>query len=61
MDFVIDNYLSNDNYDEIAIPPSFIYDDNRYYSKLYVFLKVIGIVTYTATLTSVIVPTFILL
>jgi hypothetical protein len=58
MDFVIDNYLSNDNYDEIAIPPSFIYDDNRYYSKLYIFLKLLGLITYASTLLTCYNPDF---
>lgn len=52
MDIAVDLYGRNENSRRgRVLPTSFIYDDNRYYSKLYVFLKVIGIVTYTATLT----------
>ncbi len=52
MDFAIDFYFENNNYDEIVIPPGFIYDDYRFFSKIYVFLKLLGLTTYTTTLIS---------
>ena len=51
MDVAIDFYFGNNNSDERVIPPGFIYEDYRFFSKLYVFLKLVGLTTYLATLT----------
>jgi hypothetical protein len=51
MDFAIDFYFGNNNSDERVIPPGFIYEDYRFFSKLYVFLKLIGLTMYITTLT----------
>ena len=52
MDFAVDFYFGNSNSDERYIAPGFIYDDYRFFSKLYVFLKLLGLTTYTTTLIS---------
>ena len=51
MDFAIDFYFGNNNSNEIVMPPRFVYDDYRFFSKMYVFLKLLGLTTYTTTLT----------
>jgi hypothetical protein len=52
MDFAIDFYFGNNNSNDIVMPPGFIYDDYRFFSKMYVFLKLVGLTTYTTTLIS---------
>ena len=44
MDYAFDFYFNGVN-------EQFVYDDHRYFSKLYVFLKSLGLVLYTTTLT----------
>jgi hypothetical protein len=51
MDVAIDFYFGNNNSDERVIPPGFIYEDYRFFSKTYVFLKLVGLTIYLATLT----------
>lgn len=41
---------------ETNVGPQFIYDDRRFFSKIYVLLKSIGLVVYTTTLTMCAVP-----
>jgi hypothetical protein len=53
MDYAVD--ILNRNV-EINIGPQFIYDDRRFFSKIYVLLKSIGLVVYTTTLTMCAVP-----
>lgn len=58
MDYAIELYSHGDiSYD---IPPRslFIYDDNRFFSKLYVTFKFIGLVVYSTTLTTCERPDF---
>lgn len=50
MDYVIDIYQERNESNGIVEYPSFIYDDSRFYSKLYVFLKLLGLIIYTLTL-----------
>lgn len=52
MDYAFDFYLN------VGTNEEFIYDDHRYFSKLYVFLKLIGFITYTITLSSCENPEF---
>jgi len=48
MDYTLDFYSRRD----VSVTfPNFIYDDSRFCSKLYVFLKTIGLALYTTTLT----------
>lgn len=52
MDYAFDYYFEQ-NYSNPNIQISyFIYDDRRFFSKLYVLLKIIGIIFYTITLSS---------
>jgi hypothetical protein len=52
MEFAFDFYLVNEYSDAgIVLPSSFVYDESRYCSKLYVFLKLMGLTTYITTLT----------
>ena len=44
MEFAFDFYLVNEYSDTgIVLPSSFVYDERRYCSKLYVFLKLINL------------------
>jgi uncharacterized membrane protein len=59
MEFAFDFYLVNEYSDAgIILPQSFIYDERRYCSKLYVFLKLMGLITYISTLTRCYNPNF---
>jgi hypothetical protein len=58
MDVAVDFYFGNNNSGERVIPPGFIYEDYRFFSKLYVFLKLVGLTTYLATLTRCYNPNF---
>jgi hypothetical protein len=53
MDYAFDVYLepSIDNQDAAGMGRSFIYDDRRFFSKTYVFLKSFGLIFYVTTLT----------
>ena len=50
MDYAVDLFTDNDTEHSI-FGPQFVYNDPRYFSKIYVLLKTIGFVVYTATLT----------
>lgn len=52
MDYVFDFYLAGARSDipPVETTPYFIYDDHRFYSKMYVLLKSFGLVCYTMTL-----------
>lgn len=50
MDYAIDFYEGYDDYNRIVILPEFIYDNKRLCSKLYVFLKLLGLIAYTTML-----------
>jgi hypothetical protein len=52
MDYAFDFYLN------VGTNEEFIYDDHRYFSKLYVILKLIGFITYTITLSGCENPEF---
>lgn len=55
MDYAFDYYVGNANADADADADArtrFVYDDRRVFSKLYVLFKSIGLVFYTATLTT---------
>lgn len=55
MDYTVNFYSGRD----VSITfPHFIYDDRRFCSKIYVFLKTFGLVVYTTTLTRCISPYF---
>jgi hypothetical protein len=52
MESALDFYFVNEYSDAgIVLPPSFVYDEGRYCSKVYVFLKLMGLITYITTLT----------
>ena len=51
MDYGIDLVLMNDDVSRRVAFSEFMYDDRRICSKLYVFLKLIGVVFYTTSLT----------
>jgi len=52
MDSAFDFYFVNEYSDEVVVlSPSFVYDKRRYCSKVYVFLKLMGLITYMTTLT----------
>jgi hypothetical protein len=59
MEVAFDFYLVNEYSDAgIVLPQSFVYDERRYCSKLYVFLKLMGLITYISTLTRCYNPNF---
>lgn len=68
MDYAFDNYFGNNPEDnnanavnnnvEYELRPDFVYDERRIFSKLYVFLKSIGLVFYTLTFTTCDKPMF---
>ena len=51
MDYYLDVYIGQDDFNREVLS-SFIYDNRRSCSKLYVFLKLIGFLFYSTTLTS---------
>jgi hypothetical protein len=54
MDYAVDLFTDNDNDNDTEhsiFGPQFVYDDPRYFSKIYILLKTIGFVVYTSTLT----------
>jgi ABC-type multidrug transport system fused ATPase/permease subunit len=68
MDYAIDNYFGNNPEDnnanhvnnnvEYELRTDFVYDERRIYSKIYIFLKSIGLVFYTLTFTTCDKPIF---
>jgi hypothetical protein len=52
MDYAFDYYFEQNYYNQNMQISYFIYDDKRFFSKLYVLLKFIGILFYTITLYS---------
>jgi hypothetical protein len=50
MDYAVDLFTDIDREDS-RFGPQFVYNDPRYFSKIYVLLKTIGFVVYTTTLT----------
>ena len=52
MDYVFDFYIAGDRADIPPVEPRpyFVYDDHRFYSKMYVLLKSFGLICYTITL-----------
>ena len=58
MDYAIDFYEGNYDYNRIVILPEFIYDNKRLCSKLYVFLKLSGLIVYTIMFTTCYKPDF---
>ena len=50
MDYAINSHLRNNNSNENVVFPGFIYDNKRFCSRLYVFLKMIGLIFYTISL-----------
>ena len=51
MEFAVD-FISENNVNRIALYPEFIYDERRFYAKLYVFIKLLGLIFYTVTLSN---------
>jgi hypothetical protein len=52
MDYAIDFYEGYDDYNRIFITQEFTYDNKRICSKLYVFLKLLGLIAYTTMFTT---------
>lgn len=48
MDYVMDIYFYNNN--ELVVNTLFIYDDERFCAKLYIFFKIIGLIFYISSL-----------
>lgn len=52
MESALDFYFVNEYSEQrVVLHPSFVYDERRYCSKVYVFLKLMGLITYITTLT----------
>lgn len=58
MDYAFDFYFGPTTIDTSGAIVHFIYDDHRFFSKMYVFLKSLGIVLYITTLTRCADPLF---
>jgi hypothetical protein len=58
MEYGIDFYNEQNYNSENIITPGFIYDNRRLCSKLYVFLKLLGLIFYTTTLSTCYRPYF---
>jgi hypothetical protein len=59
MDYFADGYYGQDDSSQgVMFPPAFVYDDRRSCSKLYVFLKLLGFVFYSSTLSTCDKPDF---
>ena len=59
MDYFADGYYGPDDSSQgVMFPPAFVYDDRRSCSKLYVFLKLLGFIFYSSTLTTCDKPDF---
>ena len=52
MDYMFDFYFEQNNSNQNIQSPYFLYDDHRFFSKMYVFLKFFGILLYGITLFS---------
>lgn len=53
MDYFGDVYFGqDDSSNDRVLYPAFVYDDRRSFSKLYVFLKLLGLIFYSSTLTT---------
>ena len=50
MDYVIDSYFWNNNSEQLVINSGFIYDNERFCARLYVFSKIIGFIFYATSL-----------
>ena len=52
MDYFGDVYFGQDDSNDRVLYPAFVYDDRRSCSKIYVFLKLLGLLFYSSTLTA---------